>query len=64
MIEAKIQAIITKLNGTLDDARKVDAGKTGAPGTRVRAVALDVTKDLKDIRVAVSEIRAAASDKG
>jgi hypothetical protein len=60
MFEAKINSAIVKLQAGLDDARKVDAGKTGAPGTRLRKMTLDVTKDLKHIRESVSEIRNSA----
>lgn len=65
MIEAKIQAIITKLNGMLDDARKVDKGRLGEPGARLRKGTIDVEYDLKCIRGDVHAARAAAkSDKG
>lgn len=60
MFEAKINRAIAKLQALLEDAKKVDGGKTGAPGTRLRKGMLDVTKDLKHIREAVSETRNAA----
>lgn len=53
--------MVTKLNALLDDARKADAGKTGASGTRLRKGAADVAKDLKGFRAAVTEARAAAT---
>lgn len=62
MFEIKIQSVILKLQGTLDDARKVDSGKTGASGTRLRKATLDVQADLKHIREALSEKRAAAAN--
>jgi hypothetical protein len=62
MFEQKIQSVILKLQAALDDARKVDAGKTGAPGARMRQATLDVQADLKHIREALSEKRAAAAN--
>ena len=61
MFEAKINSAIVKLQALLEDARKVDAGKLGAPGVRVRKGTIDVGNDLKHIREKLSESRAAAS---
>lgn len=60
MFEAKIQSIITKLNAALDDARKVDAGKSGTPGTRLRKLTIEVQADLKHIREQVTAVRKTA----
>ena len=61
MFEAKINSAIVKLQALFVDARKVDAGKTGASGTRLRKGTIDVAKDLKHIRDAVSEARVASA---
>ena len=58
-LENRIQAIITKLNATLADAKKFDGGKTGAPGGRLRKCTLDVEYDLKCVRGHIHRIRAA-----
>lgn len=62
MFETKIQSIIHKLNAALDDARKVDKGQTGTPGTRLRKTCSDATKDLKHVRELVIEQR--GTDEG
>lgn len=61
MFEQKIQSVILKLQAALVDARKVDAGKTGASGTRLRKATLEAQADLKHIREVLSEKRAAAA---
>ena len=63
MFEDKIVSAITKLNALLADARKVDAGKTGAPGARLRKGTIDVGNDLKHIRECLSETRAASASE-
>jgi hypothetical protein len=53
-LENRIQAIITKLNAALVDAKKFDGGKTGATGTRVRKAAHEIIGDLKSLRLHIS----------
>lgn len=65
MFEAKINSAIAKLQALLEDARKVDKGRLGDPGARLRKGTIDVANDLKHIREQLSETRAAAaSDVG
>jgi hypothetical protein len=56
-ITARIDLIIADLSNLKADAEKCDSGMAGAPGTRIRKAASQITKDLKDLRVAVIEIR-------
>lgn len=52
-----IEKTIATLNGLLPDARKVDAGTTGTPGTRVRKGAQDVKALMTQLRDAVTAAR-------
>jgi len=62
-IKADIEKIITDLSAALPDAEKVDAGKTGLPGTRVRAVAQAAKKSLDELRKSVQALRADDSEE-
>lgn len=53
----QINNIISQLESAREDAIKVDAGKAGAPGTRVRAAALDVRNACDNLRKSVIDIR-------
>lgn len=59
-ITQRIDQIIADLTALKVDAAKCDSGKAGAPGTRVRKAAAQTTKDLKDLRAAVLDIRNAS----
>lgn len=61
-IRERIYAIIAKLQAVLPDADKVDAGKTGAPGTRVRKVAQEAKRDLDAMRRDVVAARGAGDE--
>jgi len=56
-IEESLNAIIKKLEAAREEATKVDKGKAGAPGTRIRKVAQEVKDDLNELRKAILEIR-------
>jgi hypothetical protein len=56
-IEAQLDAIIAELTAAKADAAKCDKGQAGTPGTRVRKVASEVSKSLKDLRAAVIAAR-------
>lgn len=56
-VEAHLRAIISKLEDACEDAAKVDKGKAGQPGTRVRKVAQEVKDDLTELRKLVLEVR-------
>jgi len=56
-IKDKLEACIVALEEAKADAEKFDKGMTGAPGTRVRKVAMDSKKALDDVRKAVLEGR-------
>jgi len=58
---AQIDAIILALQEAREDAVKVDAGKTGAPGTRVRKAAQEAKKSLDLLRKSVIAARNAES---
>lgn len=58
-IEAHIRATISKLEDALEDAAKIDKGKAGQPGTRVRKVAKDVKDDMDTLRKTILDIRKA-----
>ncbi len=47
---SKLNAIILLLQDARNDALKVDKGKTGSPGTRLRKVAWEATSHLKSLR--------------
>ncbi len=53
----QIEALIQNLEAAKDDASKVDSGKTGAPGTRLRKVAGDAQNGLQDLKKKVLELR-------
>jgi hypothetical protein len=57
-IKADIEKIISDLHAAFPDAEKVDKGKTGLPGTRVRAAAQAAKKSLDDLRKSVQALRA------
>lgn len=50
MIKQKIENIIRNLQASLEDAELVDQGKSGNPGTRLRAVAQQAKGDLDEVR--------------
>lgn len=54
---AQIDALILTLQEAREDAAKVDAGKTGSPGTRVRKVAQEAKKSLDELRKSVVALR-------
>lgn len=56
-ITAMIDDIIENLTAAREDALKCDAGKPGAPGTRLRKAASQASKDLKAVRDAVIAAR-------
>ena len=56
-ITEQLDALIADLQAARIDAEKVDKGKTGAPGTRLRKVAGATQKGLKDLRASVLEVR-------
>jgi hypothetical protein len=56
-VEAHLRAAISKLEEALEDAAKIDKGKSGQPGTRVRKVAQEVKSDLDEVRKMVLEAR-------
>lgn len=57
MIEAQLDRIIALLQSAKDDAAKVDEGRAGAPGTRLRKACQEAKAQLNDLRVAVLETR-------
>lgn len=61
-IVASIDAVIATLTEARADAVKVDAGKVGAPGTRVRKAAQEGRNALYELRKQVTEVRAAAAE--
>ena len=63
MIESQLRAIIADLEKGLADAAKVDAGKTGNPGTALRKVATEAQRSLKALRDSVLEARTANATK-
>lgn len=56
-ITPRLNAIIETLTEARDDAEKVDKGKAGAPGTRLRKVASEAQKQLQLLRSEVIEVR-------
>ena len=56
-VTAKLDALIAELQAARPDAEKVDKGKTGAPGTRLRKIAGSTQKGLKELRAHVLEVR-------
>lgn len=55
----QLDAIIAHLETAREDAVKVDAGKVGAPGKRVRAVAQETKVACDTLRKSVLEARKA-----
>lgn len=53
----QLNAIIANLQEAAEDAAKVDSGKAGAPGTRLRKAAQEAKKGLDDIRKGVLAAR-------
>jgi len=53
----QLDSVITSLNAAKEDAAKIDGGKTGTPGTRLRKAAGDAQKALADVKKAVVEAR-------
>jgi hypothetical protein len=56
-VEAKLRSIISKLEDSLEDAAKVDKGKAGQPGTRLRKAAKVAQDDLAALKKMVLEAR-------
>ncbi len=56
---ARIDAVIALLQAAKDDASKVDSGKTGAPGTRLRKAAGAVQNELAELKKDVLAARPA-----
>lgn len=56
---ARINAAISHLEDAKADAAKVESGKTGAPGTRVRKAAQEVKSLMTDLRKEVIAARKA-----
>ena len=56
-IEEQIDRIIKDLTDAKEDAAKCDKGQGGTPGTRLRKVASQASKDLKAVRDAVIAAR-------
>ena len=55
-IETSLQEIINNLTNAINDAGKFDNGNASA-GTRVRKAAMEATKNLKELRATVTEIK-------
>lgn len=53
----KLEETIAALEAAKADAEKFDKGMTGAPGTRVRKVAMDAKKSMDDLRKSVLDGR-------
>lgn len=53
----KLNTLITKLEEAKTDLEKVDAGKTGQPGTRFRKEAKSVQDGLNEIRKDILALR-------
>ncbi len=49
-VVAKLDVLIESLAAVRSDAEKVEAGKTGTPGTRLRKAAQEAKKSLDEIR--------------
>lgn len=56
-VTEQLDKIIADLQAAKEDATKVDSGKAGAPGTRVRKAASEAAKNLKGLRQAVLDAR-------
>jgi len=53
----KLDAIIAELTAFREDAEKIDKGKTGAPGTRLRKATSSAQVGLRELRAQVIEAR-------
>ena len=56
-VSDQLNATITLLQDALEDAQKVDSGKAGAPGTRLRKAAQEAKKNMDSIRKGVLAAR-------
>lgn len=56
-VSDQLNAIISNLQAAVEDAGKVDSGKAGAPGTRLRKAAQEAKKGLDEIRKGVLAAR-------
>jgi len=62
-IKNQIEKIIENLQASIPDAEKVDTGKVGSPGTRVRSAAQEAKKALDELRKAVQGAREARKEE-
>jgi len=62
-LATKLGALITILEEAKADAEKVDNGKAGAPGTRLRKTAQTAKKTLDEIRKEILDLRKAGSEE-
>ena len=60
-IENELQTIINNLTTAINDANKFDGGNASA-GTRVRKAAMEATKNLKDLRANVTNVKNARAN--
>ena len=56
-VSEQIEETIKALEELKADAEKVDKGMTGAPGTRVRKIAMAVKKNMDEVRKSVLAAR-------
>ncbi len=56
-VSEQIEAAIEALQALKADAEKVDKGMAGAPGTRIRKVAMTIKKSMDGVRKGVLEAR-------
>jgi hypothetical protein len=56
-VTEQLDKIIADLQAAREDAAKVDSGKAGTPGTRVRKAASEAAKSLKGLRQSVLDAR-------
>jgi len=56
-VEAHLRSIIAKLEEACEDASKVDKGKSGQPGTRIRKIAQEIKDELTEVRKEVLAAR-------
>lgn len=61
-LATKLGALITILEEAKADAEKIDAGKSGAPGTRLRKTAQTAKKTLDEIRKEILDLRKSESE--
>lgn len=62
-LATKLGALIEILEEAKADAEKVDAGKVGAPGTRLRKTAQTAKKTLDEVRKEILALRKAGSEE-